>query len=697
MPPNRALAPLFHVIKHFCRRAASIVPARPQESGQSIVVIAFALIGLVAFAGLVFDGGNAYAQRRRMQNAADAGAIAGARELADGATNCVVNNGINNYTRTKNGALTYEATYIYLNGTEVPIPNDCGLPSSNAYAVRVTAHTSFQTLFLGMFGATQGDVDAEAAAAFGGVNNLRNNITPIAPECFGNANSIENCGYTVNRSYGIWDGGGFGNLGWLGWGNGGTPGSSTTSETTLCANLNDPANMQYTNPYNPDDHTVSIGDWIVGTTGVKNSNCDRDILQSYMLTGQPVTLIFWGSTQGTGSNLQYQVVGFGKFVIEAYKLSHGNGIAISSPPPTQCNDPLNEHDDANCIQGRFLEWVDPGDIEYGRNQGLMTVKLVSIPPPTPTPGVPPGGTPPTSTATRTATATYTPMPPTNTPTNTPVPPTNTPTQTATNTPTNTPTGTPTQTATNTPTNTLTNTPPPGASLTPTPTLTNTPTVTPTPRPGTINVIVCHDTNNSGTCESGEAFLAGATIAVTNGSSVVATWVSTTSQPYAFVLPPGTYSITEGNPAGYASSSPDLWTVPQLASDQSVTVSFADQAFTPTPTATFTPTNTPTSTPTATATCVPPGMTTLSYTILQNGGNRYVRLTWTASNPLADGYAVYRSQNGPTGPFTQIASIGGTAWTDPISIPNNRTWSYYLVPFTINCGSGIRSNQVDASW
>ncbi|HIC96768.1 TPA: hypothetical protein EYP12_09155, partial [Candidatus Bipolaricaulota bacterium] len=53
-----------------------------REEGQNLVLIALAMVVLMAFLALVLDLGFAYAQRRRMQNAADAGAFAGAWELA---------------------------------------------------------------------------------------------------------------------------------------------------------------------------------------------------------------------------------------------------------------------------------------------------------------------------------------------------------------------------------------------------------------------------------------------------------------------------------------------------------------------------------------------------------------------------------------------------------------------------------------
>src|SRR6185436_8978638 len=46
------------------------------EQGQALVMIAIALIVLVGILGLVIDGGNAFLDRRRAQNAADSAALA---------------------------------------------------------------------------------------------------------------------------------------------------------------------------------------------------------------------------------------------------------------------------------------------------------------------------------------------------------------------------------------------------------------------------------------------------------------------------------------------------------------------------------------------------------------------------------------------------------------------------------------------
>lgn len=53
------------------------------ESGQVIVLVVFLLIGIIAFAALAIDGGNAFFQRRIAQNGADNAAMAAAYYIAE--------------------------------------------------------------------------------------------------------------------------------------------------------------------------------------------------------------------------------------------------------------------------------------------------------------------------------------------------------------------------------------------------------------------------------------------------------------------------------------------------------------------------------------------------------------------------------------------------------------------------------------
>jgi Flp pilus assembly protein TadG len=67
-----------------------------REEGQSLLIVAGALVLLVAFLALVVDAGNAYVQRRKVQNAMDAGSRAGALAWASDQNNAQVDGAIRN-------------------------------------------------------------------------------------------------------------------------------------------------------------------------------------------------------------------------------------------------------------------------------------------------------------------------------------------------------------------------------------------------------------------------------------------------------------------------------------------------------------------------------------------------------------------------------------------------------------------------
>ena len=53
------------------------------QRGQALIIIAFAIIGLIGMTGLAVDGGMAFSDRRHAQNAADTAAVAGALAKID--------------------------------------------------------------------------------------------------------------------------------------------------------------------------------------------------------------------------------------------------------------------------------------------------------------------------------------------------------------------------------------------------------------------------------------------------------------------------------------------------------------------------------------------------------------------------------------------------------------------------------------
>jgi len=59
------------------------------ERGQALIIIVFAIVGLIGITALAVDGGNAYLDRREAQNAADTAALAGAFTRIRGGQNWV--------------------------------------------------------------------------------------------------------------------------------------------------------------------------------------------------------------------------------------------------------------------------------------------------------------------------------------------------------------------------------------------------------------------------------------------------------------------------------------------------------------------------------------------------------------------------------------------------------------------------------
>lgn len=122
-------------------------------------------------------------------------------------------------------------------------------------------------------------------------------------------------GQTVND---ILNGGGSGNQGWLTWAGGnGVP--------TLVASLTPPGNDQtYVNPYNQNDHIISVDDWVEGWPGGSNSSQIRNKLD--VLKTIDIVIPVWDASQGNGANTNYQVAAFARVRILSYDLGGSSRI-----------------------------------------------------------------------------------------------------------------------------------------------------------------------------------------------------------------------------------------------------------------------------------------------------------------------------------------------------------------------------------
>jgi Flp pilus assembly protein TadG len=149
---------------------------RRGERGQVLIMVALMMPVLLGMLGLVIDVGNAYAQRRFMQNAADASSLAAARYMAlsrssatDGGvmaalTPLLASNGGGTLaapTGPNNGAW-----YINLSGGTVGPVGTGGLPSGAA-GVRVNATKTVPTYFARVLGFPTITVRAAGEAIYG--------------------------------------------------------------------------------------------------------------------------------------------------------------------------------------------------------------------------------------------------------------------------------------------------------------------------------------------------------------------------------------------------------------------------------------------------------------------------------------------------------------------------------------------------
>jgi hypothetical protein len=288
------------------------------ERGQSMVVLLLSMGLIVASLALATDGGRAYLERRRLQTAADAGALAGAKILALGGSESQATGAANEYATQFNGAAVVDVSF------------------DGSRGVTAIARGTSPTSFGGLIGLSGLSVASRATAEYGAVGWLPDSVLPIV---------VHEDSWVLGNAVDIYAGGGPGNYGWLGW-------SGDASTPSLCNSLTYPYDSEtYINPHDGSDHILSVDDWVLGSTGVSPANCIEDALDA--LIGTHITVPIWNQAQDSGSNTEYHIVGFAKFELLGYHL------------PSQ-----------NRITGRFVRWARAGvGMTTGTGFGLYSVAL----------------------------------------------------------------------------------------------------------------------------------------------------------------------------------------------------------------------------------------------------------------------------------------------------------------------------------
>lgn len=298
------LSPLFDRFRDRCR----------EEEGATLIYVSLSLMVLLGFAGLALDGSYAFSQRGRMQVAADAAALAGARMVA--------------LDKSGSDIAAQVKSIAYTNGA-----SDIRWELINSgTAIHVEASRTYDTWFARLFGQetiTLGATAEAEAFVVAGVTEL----LPITTMC-------TDAGFEDGKVYTLWDldMNSPGSFGWLDW-DGGSAGNGE-----LAANISNPSNSGVWN----------IGEAVPAGPTVQSSPAIRSAIRQWL--GNPVTIPLYSSVHGSGSDAHYEICGFAEFVITGYKFKGGD----------------------KWIQGMFVRNIKHGDVPptNGADFGVRDVRLL---------------------------------------------------------------------------------------------------------------------------------------------------------------------------------------------------------------------------------------------------------------------------------------------------------------------------------
>ena len=167
------------------------------EKGQALILIVFAVIGLLALTGLAVDGSQTYVNRQGAQNAAETAALTGALDLANSNASGVVNDAKG--SASANGFPAGTNTTITVNPGSSGFTAGCNgtTPSfSNASQyVQVIIQTNVPTSFSSIVGVkqTHNCVDAIARGQSGSTGSMFNGAAIVSTDNASGCNQTNDC------------------------------------------------------------------------------------------------------------------------------------------------------------------------------------------------------------------------------------------------------------------------------------------------------------------------------------------------------------------------------------------------------------------------------------------------------------------------------------------------------------------------
>jgi hypothetical protein len=326
-----------------------------EQTGQSIILVAFLFVAIIIFVAIAVDTTKAYYDRRTAQNAADAAALAAAQELGhylrgESTDDADVKTKLDDFA-ARNGAP--KVTGWYLDEAESQITAiGLGTIPTNALGVEATAYVTAPTYFGGIIGLDGLPLEAEAVVQFRSVCYGGECLLPIAvyaggyPDADPQDNYID---FTDGQCYNLWDGLGGANFGWLNWSNQGI--TYTCKSESYPVPVDDCSADCIGYNLNPEfcvdqpEDMVTVGDKVAGAPGVNNADFILDWLDHYIREEEAVRFVVYDSISDEGGpacgktiykdngtiqrqGTYYNVAGFGAFQITGYRLSSGGGGAV---------------------------------------------------------------------------------------------------------------------------------------------------------------------------------------------------------------------------------------------------------------------------------------------------------------------------------------------------------------------------------
>ena len=380
-----------------------------KERGQSIVIIAFIVVVLLALVAVVVDVGNAYAQRRVVQNAVDSAAMAGTVVLTEGlingdpsgvyfgVTDDMVQQAIEDYAEL-NGLNPSDVAAWYIDGDGQQLRQVGTTPGSlvprkiadangdpqDVDGVEVKGDLPFNTYFAHLIGFPTMTASAPAQAWVMKGACTGDNLFPIALSdstfddeqgshhdpviCDPDSGDPADC-----PIYDLWDTDqdAPGSFGWIYWSPNGfsTPPDSpdiAQGPTDNCLE----ANMQW--PVR--SGMWNVGDWVPSSTGNQGSQGVREQMEVRIklmdVENRPPTVVIplYSDMRGGGNNTEYQIAHFAAFHLVCYY--HSQNFMYERNPgecaPCYADNPSNK-----CVRGYFEGYRVPSMVGGCEDTGLV--------------------------------------------------------------------------------------------------------------------------------------------------------------------------------------------------------------------------------------------------------------------------------------------------------------------------------------